>query len=118
MQRLEVIEDNVPSADMIREIDKGILDGINKLDGCLKYIAKSIKSLEATRTINQIDKLGEVDTLGTPFSPSKSRKREASAPKAPKFIFVPNNTTKVNTSFAGKEELRMVKEFKGRGPSG
>ena len=27
-----------------------------------------------------------------------------------KFIFVPKNTTKVNTSFAGKDELRMVKE--------
>ena len=48
--------------------------------------------------------------LGTPFSPSKSKKREASAPKAPKFIFVPYNTTKVNTSFAGKEELWMVRE--------
>ena len=35
MQRIEVIEDNVPSVDMIREIDKGILDDINKLDGCL-----------------------------------------------------------------------------------
>ena len=111
MQRLEVTEDNIPSEDMIREIDKGILDGINKLDGCLKHIAKSIKSLEATRAINRIDKLGEaIDTSGAPFSPSKFKKREASAPKVPKFIFVPKNTTKINTSFAGKEELRMVKE--------
>ena len=44
MRRLEVIEDNVPSVDMIREID----------------IAKSIKSLEPTKASNQairIDKL-------------------------------------------------------------
>ena len=53
MQRIEVIEDNVPSVDMLREIDKGILDGIDKLDGCLKDIAKSIKSFEATRAINR-----------------------------------------------------------------
>ena len=33
-----------------------------------------------------------------------------SASKVPRFIFVPRNTTKVNTSFAGKEELRMAKE--------
>ena len=32
------------------------------------------------------------------------------ASKVPKFIYVPSNTTKVDTSFAGKEELRMVKE--------
>ena len=69
MQRIEVIEDNVPSVDMIREIDKGILDSLNKLDGCLKDIAKSIKSLEPTKASNQtirIDKLEEgIDTLGT-----------------------------------------------------
>ena len=114
MQRLEVIEDNVPSVDMIREIDKGILDGINKLDGCLKDIAKSIKSLEPTKASNQtirIDKLEEViDTFGTTFSSLKSKKKVASASKMPKFIFVPRNTTKVDTSYAGNEELRMVKE--------
>ena len=83
MQRIEVIEDNVPSVDMIIEIDKGILDAINKLDGCLKDIAKSIKSLEATRAINRIDKLGEViDTLGTPFSPSKPKKERGFGPQS------------------------------------
>ena len=114
MQSLEVIEDNVPSMDMIREIDKGILDGINKLDGCLKDIANSIKSLEPTKASNQtirIDKLEEViDTLGTTFSSLKPKKESGSASKVPKFIFVPTNTTKVNTSSVGKEELRMVKE--------
>ena len=113
MIRLEVIEDNVPSVDMIREIDKGILDGINKLYGCLKDIAKSIKSLEPTKASNQairIDKLEEaIDTLRTPFSSLKPKKKVASASKVPKVIFVPRNTTKVDMSSAGKEELRMVK---------
>ena len=106
MQRLEVIEDNVPSVDMIRELDKRILDGINKLDRCLNNIANSIKSLEPSKASNQtirIDKLEEVvDTLGMTFSSLKSKKKVASASKMPKFIFVPRNTTKVDTSSAGK----------------
>ena len=85
-----------------------------KLDGCLKDIAKTIKSLEPTKASNQtirIDKLEEVlDTLGTTFSSLKSKNKVASASKMPKFVFVPRNTTKVDTSSAGKEELRMVKE--------
>ena len=84
------------------------------LDGCLKDIAKSIKSLEPTKASNQtirIDKLEEViDTLGTTFYSVKPKKKEASVSKVPKFIFVPRNTTKVNTLSTGKEELRMVKE--------
>ena len=51
-----------------------------------------------------------IDTSETTLSSLKSKKKVASASKVPKFIFVPKNTTKVNTSFAGKEELRMVKE--------
>ena len=51
-----------------------------------------------------------IDTSGTTLSSLKSKKKVDLASKMPKFIFVPKNTTKVNTSFAGKEELRMVKE--------
>ena len=71
-------------------------------------------SLEPTKASDQairIDKLEEViDTLGTTFSSLKSKKKVTLEPKVPKFIFVPRNTTKVDTSSAGKEEWRIVKE--------
>ena len=99
---------------MIREIDKGIIDVINKLDGCLKDIAKIIKSLEPTKASDQTIRIGKleevIDTLGATFSSLKSKKKVTPASKVPKFIFVPRNTTKVDTLFVGKEELRMVKE--------
>ena len=48
--------------------------------------------------------------MGATFPSLKSKRKVTPASKVPKFIFVPRNTTELNTSFTGKEELRMAKE--------
>ena len=45
--------------DMIREIDKGILDGINKLDGCLKDIAKVLSPLKLQELLIELINWGK-----------------------------------------------------------
>ena len=44
------------------------------------------------------------------MSSFKPKKETTPIDKGHKFIFVPKNTTKVDTSSAGKEEVQMVKE--------
>ena len=112
MKKLEAIESNMPSISKINDMDKKIDNNFNRVNGYIRNATKKVKTLHYPHDHpERLTKLEETfDTLGLTFSSLKSKKEETPIDKGPKFIFVPKNTTKVDTSFIGKEEVKMMEE--------
>ena len=102
----------------INDMDRNIDNNFNRVNGYIRNATKKVKTLHYPKDHPEgIGKLEETfDNLGATFSSLKPKKEVTPIVKGPKFIFVPKNTTKVDASFVGNEEVKMVKEdqvFKG-----
>ena len=112
MKRLDTLENNVPSMIKINEIDRKIDVNFNKVNGYIRNATKRVKSLHSLKDHSgRISNLEETfETLAATLSLFKPKKKTTPIDKGSKFIFVPKNTTRVDASFEGKDELRMLKE--------
>ena len=76
------------------ELDKKLIDHVDKLDGAIKNISKRVKIIETMKANenqpSRIDKIEEViETLGSTLSSLKTKKVETTVGKKPKLIYVP-----------------------------
>ena len=96
MERFDTLENNIPSMSKINEMDKKIDNNFNRVNGYIRNSTKIVKSLHSPKDHSErIIKLEETfETLGATLSSFKPKKEATTKDKGPKFIFVPNNTTK------------------------
>ena len=112
MERLDTLENNIPSMNQINEIDNKIDNNFNRVNGYIRNTTTKVKSLHSLKDRpERISKLENTfDTLGATLSSLKSKKEVTPVDKGPKFIFVPRTSTQTNTPSAGKEEVKAMKE--------
>ena len=112
IQRLEAIENKMPTIDHIENLDKKIHNHTTQYGSRVGTTLKMLKEKESV--INEgieqspagIDKLEEViNNLGFTFSSVKTIERSPPS-KNCKFLYVPKN--KGSTSINGSEDLKMI----------
>src|ERR1041385_741355 len=115
MKKLENIELEMPSINKISELDHKIQGNLNRLDSSMHKIFKTLETIKFhDLDPSRIDKIEEIiDTLGTTFSPIKTKKVENPAKKEPKFVYVPKAPrSKNNLSIAkGVETVKTLEEI-------
>ena len=81
LNRLDTIEKNIIKIQKQNELDKKLIDHVDKLDGAIKNISKRLKTIETLKASenqpSRIDKIEEVtETLGSTLSSLKTKKVE------------------------------------------
>jgi archaellum component FlaC len=115
MQRLEAIENKMPTIEHLENLDKKVHNHITQFGSNVGIALKTLKEKEPiiNERIDQssarIDKLEEIfNKLGSAFSSTKNIDRTARN-KNCKFIYVPK--VKGATSSKGSEDLKMISVY-------